>query len=175
MSNEKIPVSKDDEVNANFLCCFPTRSWSGKRINGYQVVEKSYDEIEQIFILKLKGQGLLVKLTKDLIRSLYLLHTNKDDNYGFMDLKNEMVNGCRVVNKSYVQNGTSFVLNFDGQVEPVTISRDLVKSLHAMTEPPVESKFVKTWTSIKKSMIKNRSTKSYLLDLPWWCFLAIPF
>ena len=92
-----------------------------------------------------------------------------------MDLKNEMVNGCRVVNKSYVQNGTSFVLNLDGQVEPVTISRDLVKSLHAMTEPPVESKFVKTWTSIKKSMIKNRSTKSYLLDLPWWCFLAIPF
>ena len=125
MPNEKIPVPKD-EINAKFLCCFPTRSWSGKRINGYQVVEKSYDEIEQIFILKLKGQELPVKLTKDLIKSL---HTKKDENYGYMDLKNEMVNGFRIVNKSYVENGPSFVLNLDGQVEPVTISRDLVKSL----------------------------------------------
>ena len=121
MSNEKIPVSKD-EVNANILCCFPTRSWSGKRINGYQVVEKSFDEKEQTFILRLKGQEMLVKLTRDLIKSL---HTKKDDNYGFMDLENELVNGCRVVNKSYVENGPSFVLNLDGQVEPVTISRYL--------------------------------------------------
>ena len=110
MPNEKIPVPKD-EINAKFLCCFPTRSWSGKRINGYQVVEKSYDEIEQIFILKLKGQELPVKLTKDLIKSL---HTKKDENYGYMDLKNEMVNGFRIVNKSYVENGPSFVLNLDG-------------------------------------------------------------
>ena len=101
MSNEKIPVPKD-EVNANFLCCFPTISWSGKRINGCQVVEKSYDEKEQIFILRLKGQELLVTLTKDLIKSL---HTKKDDTYGFIDLKNEMVNNCRVVNKSYVELG----------------------------------------------------------------------
>ena len=169
MPNEKIPVPKG-EVNAKFLCCFPSRSWSGKRINGYQVVGKSYDEKEQTFILTLKGQENLVKLTRDLIKSL---HTQKDDNYGFTDLENQMVNGCRVVNKSYVQNGTSFVLNLDGQVEPVTISRDLVKSLHAMTEPPVESKFIKTWTSIKNAMIKNRLTKSYLFDLPWWCFLDI--
>ena len=70
MSNEKIPVPKD-EVNAKFLCCFPTRSWSGKRINGYQVVEKSYDEQEQVFILGLKGQVMLVKLTGDLIKSLH--------------------------------------------------------------------------------------------------------
>ena len=171
MSNEKIPVPKD-EVNANFLCCFPTPSWSGKTINGYQVVEKSFDEKQQIFILRLKGQELLVKLTKDLIKSL---HTKRDENYGYMDLKNEMVNGFRVVNKSYVENGPSFVLNLDGQVEPVTISRDLVKSLHAMTEPPVESKFIKfiklcqqkTCTPIRM----NRSTQSYLLDLPWWCLL----
>jgi hypothetical protein len=128
MSKEKIPVPKD-KVNAKFLCCFPTRSWSGKRINGCQVVVKSYDEKEQIFILRLKGQELLVTLTKDLIKSL---HTKKDDTYGFMDLKNEMVNSCRVVNKSYVENGPSFVLNLHGQVEPVTISRDLVKSLHAI-------------------------------------------
>ena len=90
-----------------------------------------------------------------------------------MDLRNEMVNGHRVVNKSYVVNGPSFVLNLDGQVEPVTISRDLVKSLHAMTEPPVESKFIKTWTFIKKSRIKYISKQSYLLELPWWCFLDI--
>ena len=65
---------------------------------------------------------MLVKLTRDLIESL---HTKKDGNYGFMDLENELVNGCRVVNKSYVENGPSFVLNLDGQVEPVTISRYL--------------------------------------------------
>ena len=121
MLNVKIPVPKH-EVNANILCCFPTLSWSGKRINGYRVAEKSYDEKEQTFILRLKGQEVLVKLTRDLIKSL---HTQKDDNHGFMDLENELVNGCRVVNKSsYVENGSSFVLNLDGQVEPVTISRD---------------------------------------------------
>ena len=169
MPNEKIPVPKD-EVNAKFLCCFPTRSWSGKSINGYKIVEKSYDEIEQIYILRLKGQEMLVKLTRDLIKSL---HTKKDDNYGFTDLENELVNGCRVLNKSYVENGPSFVLYLDGQVEPVTISRDLVKSLHAMTKPLVESKFIKTWTSIKRSMIKKRSTQSYLFDIPWWSFLDI--
>ena len=90
-----------------------------------------------------------------------------------MDLKNEIVNGCRVINKSYDENGPSFVLNLDGQVEPVTITKDLVKSLHAMTEPPVESKFKKTWKSIKKSMNKNISKHSYLLELPCWCFLDI--
>ena len=134
MSVEKIPLPKD-EVNSSLFCCFPTRSWSGKRINGYQVDEKG-----QIFILRLKNQELLVTLTKDLIKSL---HDKKDCTYGFADLKNEMVNGCRVVNKSYVENGPSFVLNLDGQVEPVTVSKDLVKYLHAMsakTEPKVESK-----------------------------------
>ena len=104
MSNEKIPVPKEDEVNTKFLCCFPTTSLSGKRINGYQVVEKYNDEMEEIFILKLKGQELLVKLTKDLIKSL---HTKKDDNYGFMDLKNEMVNGCRVINSGKVPHRAS--------------------------------------------------------------------
>ena len=136
---EKIPLPKD-EVNSSLFCCFPTRSWSGKRINGYQVVEKSFDERGQIFILRLKNQELLVTLTKNLIKSL---NDKKDCTYGFADLENEMVNGCRVVNKSYVENGPSFVLNLDGQVEPVTVSKDLVKYLHAMsakTEPKVESK-----------------------------------
>ena len=146
MSVEKIPLPKD-EVNSSLFCCFPTRSWSGKRINGYRVVEKSFDEKEQIFILRLKNQELLVTLTKDLIKSL---HDKKDCTYGFVDLENEMVNGCivvnksfvgnvvkgcRVVNKSYVENGPSFILNLDGQVEPVTVSRDLVQSLQAMTTP----------------------------------------
>ena len=72
MSNEKIPVPKKDEVNTKFLCCFPTTSLSGKRVNGYQVVEKSYDEQEQVFILGLKGQVMLVKLTRDLIKSLHI-------------------------------------------------------------------------------------------------------
>ena len=139
MSDQKIPLPKD-EVNSSLFCCFPTRSWSGKRINGYRVVEKSYDEKGQIFILRLKNQELLVTLTKDLIKSL---HDKKDCTYGFLDLENEMVNGCRVVNKSYVENGPSFVLNLDGKVEPVTISEDLVNYLHAMstkTEAKVESK-----------------------------------
>ena len=139
MSVEKIPLPKD-EVNSSLFCCFPTRSWSGKRINGYRVVEKSFDEKGQIFILRLKNQELLVTLTRDLIKSL---HDKKDCNYGFADFNNELVNGSRVVNKSYVENGPSFVLNLDGQVEPVTVSKDLVKYLHAMstkTEPKVESK-----------------------------------
>ena len=83
---------------------------------------------------------MFVTLSKNLIKSL---HIKKDDTYGFMDFENEMVNDCRVVNKSYVKNGPSFVLNLDGQVEPVTVSKDLIKYLHAMsakTEPKVESK-----------------------------------
>ena len=143
---------------------------SSEKINRCRVVEKSYDEKGQIFILRLKGQELVVTLSKDLIKSL---HTKKDDTYGFMDLENEMVNGWKVVNKSYVEKGSIFILHLHGQVEPVAVSRDLVKSLHAMTEPPVESKFIKTWKFIKKSMIKNISKQSYLLELPWWCFLDI--
>ena len=135
MLDEKIPVPKDrwkDEVNTNFFCCFRTRSWRGKRINGYRVVKKSFDEKGQLFILRLKGHDLFVTLTKDLIKSL---HVKKDGKYGFMDLENEMVNGFWVVNKSFVENGPSFVLNLEGQVEPVTVSKDLVRSLYAMTEP----------------------------------------
>ena len=146
MSDERISVPKD-EVNGNFLCCFPSRSKNVERINGCRVVEKSYDEKSQIFILRLKGQEFSITMTKDLVKSLY---TKKDDTYGFDDLENEMVNGCkvvnksfvengvkgcRVVNKSYVENGPSFILNLDGQVEPVTVSRDLVQSLQAMTTP----------------------------------------
>ena len=88
----------------------------------------------------MNNQELLVTLTKDLIESL---NDKKDYTYVFTDLENEKVNGCRVVNKSYVENGPSFVLNLDGQVEPVTVSKDLVKYLHAMstkTEPKVQSK-----------------------------------
>ena len=147
MSDKNIPVPKDrwkDEVNTNFFCCFRTRSWRGTRINGYRVVKKSFDEKEQLFILRLKGHELVVTLSKDLIKSL---HVKKDDTYGFMDLENEMVNGCRVVNKSYVENGPSFVLNLDGQVEPVTVSKDLVRSLYATIEPKVVSKLNKNkWT-----------------------------
>ena len=87
MSVERIPLPKDE------------------RINGYQVVKKSFDEKGQIFILRLKNQELVVTLTKDLIKSL---HDKKDCTYGFVDLENEMVNGCRVVNKSYVENGVLF-------------------------------------------------------------------
>ena len=141
MSDEKIPVPKD-EVNDNLLCCFPTgfptRSWSGERINRCQVVKKSFDNEGEIFILRLKDSKLLVTLTKDLIKSL---HTKKVDTYGFvrfMDLENEKINGYRVVNKSYVENGPSFVLNLHGQVEPITLSKDLVESLHAMTEPKAD-------------------------------------
>ena len=129
MPNNEIPLPKD-EVNSSLLCCFTTRSWSGKRINGYRVVEKSFDEKGQIFILRLKNQELLVTLTKDLIKSL---HDKKDCAYGFTEFENEMVNGCQVVNKSCVENGPSFVLNLAGQVEPVTVSRVLVLSLQAMT------------------------------------------
>ena len=134
MSVERILLPKD-EVNSSLFCCFPTPSWIGKRINGYQVVEMSFDERGQFFILRLKNQELLVTLTKNLIKSLHCIHyrcirDKKDCTYGFADLENEMVNGCRVVNKSYVENGPSFVLNLDGQVEPVTVSKDLVKYLH---------------------------------------------
>ena len=129
MSNEKILVPKD-EVNANFLCCFPTRSWSGEKINQCQVVKKSFDNEGGIFILRLKGSELLVTLTKGLIKSL---HFKKVDTYGFirfMDFENERINGVRVVNK--IENGSGFVLNLHGQVEPITLSKDLVESLFAM-------------------------------------------
>ena len=82
MANNEIPLPKD-EVNSNLFCCFPTQSWSGKRINGYQVVEKSFDEKGQIFILRLKNQELLVTLTKDLIKSH---HDKKDYTYATLHL-----------------------------------------------------------------------------------------
>ena len=129
MSDEKIPVPKD-EANGNFLCCFPTRSWSGEKINQCHVVKKSFDNDGGIFILRLKGSELLVTLTKGLIKSL---HFKKVDTYGFirfMDFENERINGVRVVNK--IENGSNFVLNLHGQVEPITLSKDLVESLHAM-------------------------------------------
>ena len=154
MSDEKISVPKD-EVNGNFLCCFPTRSWNGERINGCRVVEKSYDEKGQIFTLRLKGQKVAIILTKDLVKSLYWYRIEDDTEDGsldatdgFVDFKNEAVNGskvvnksfvekkvkgCQQVNKSYVENGPSFILNLNGQVEPVTVSRVLVLSLFAMT------------------------------------------
>jgi hypothetical protein len=102
MSVEKIPLPKD-EVNYSLFCCFPTRSLSGKRINGYRVVEKSFDEKGQTFILRLKNQELLVTLTKDLIKSL---HDKKDYTYGFAYLENEMVNGCRVLKMDQVSFST---------------------------------------------------------------------
>ena len=87
------------------------------------------------------------------------LNTKKVDAYGFtrfMDLENETVNGCKVVNKSYVENGSIFILNLHGQVEPVAISRDLVKSLHAMTVPAVDQ----LQDSIESKFIKNKSIRS---------------
>ena len=84
---EKIPLPKD-EVNSSLFCCFPTRSWSGKRINGYQVVEKSFDERRKIFIL---GVGNTDK------ESYQIPPCKKGLHYGFEDLKDEMVNVCRVV------------------------------------------------------------------------------
>jgi hypothetical protein len=125
---------------------------SSEKINRCRVVEKSYDEKGQIFILRLKGQELVVTLSKDLIKSL---NTKKDDIYGFtrfMDLENEMVNGYKVVNKSYVENGSIFILNLNGQVEPVAISLDLVKSLHAMTVPTVDQ----LQDSIESGFIKKK-------------------
>ena len=125
---------------------------SSEKINRCRVVEKSYDEKGQIFILRLKGQELVVTLSKDLIKSL---HAKKDDTYGFtrfMDLEDEMVNGWKVVNKSYVENGSIFILHLHGQVEPVAVSRDLVKSLHSMTVPTVDQ----LQDSIESKFIKNK-------------------
>ena len=73
-----------------------------------------------------------------------------------MDLENEMVNGCKVVNKAYVENGSIFILNLNCQVEPVAVSRDLVKSLHAMTVPTVDQ----LQDSIESEFIKNKWIQS---------------
>ena len=90
-----------------------------KKINGYQVVELFFDKKGQIFNLRLKNQELLVTLTKVLIKSL-------NEKKGFLDFENEMIVVCRVVNKSFIENGPSFILNLDGQVERITVSKDLV-------------------------------------------------
>ena len=99
--------------------------------NGNLVVKKYFDEKGRIFIIRLKNQEMPVLLTNNLIKSL---HNKKDDTYGFVDFENEMVNGCRVVKKSYVENGENgqcFVLNLDCQVMgSITISMDLVNYLH---------------------------------------------
>ena len=102
MTDEKIPVPKD-EVNGNFLCSFPTWSWSGERIDQCQVVKKFFDNEGKIFFLRLKGQELVVTLTKEIIK---FLHTKKDDAYGFtgfMDLENKMVNCCKVKSATIVK------------------------------------------------------------------------
>ena len=75
-----------------------------------------------------------------------------------------MVIGCRVMNKSYVENGPIFVLHLDGQVEPVTVSKDLVKYLHNhQFKSPSIFKLFHTCTS--KDVFRSVSTKDLLTKI----------
>ena len=50
----------------------------------------------------------------------------------------------------YVENGPNFVLKLDDQVEPVTMSNDLVKSLHAMIDLKLEKEQIKELLILEK-------------------------
>ena len=109
----------------------------GDRINGLKVVEHFFDREDQICILKLEGQESEVTMTFNSMASLYFSYIDVGYGYG-ENLENQKVNGCEVVNKTfvdkevtnkaYVENGPCFILNLRGQVEPVIISKDLVES-----------------------------------------------
>ena len=45
----------------------------------------------------------------------------------------EQVNGCKVIDKSYIESERMFTLKLEGQKLIATITEDLVKSLHAMS------------------------------------------
>ena len=46
----------------------------------------------------------------------------------------ELVNDCKVIDKSYVESGHYFILKLEGQKLIATITEDLVKLLHAKIE-----------------------------------------
>ena len=45
----------------------------------------------------------------------------------------ELVSGCKVIDKSYIESERMFTLKLEGQKLIATITEDLVKSLHAMS------------------------------------------
>ena len=44
----------------------------------------------------------------------------------------ELVNGCKIIDKSYIESERMLILKLEGQEMIATITEDLVKSLHAM-------------------------------------------
>ena len=52
----------------------------------------------------------------------------------YWERRNEMINGCRLVDMSYDENLQMFVLNLEGQDESATMSKHLIKSLREIIE-----------------------------------------
>ena len=93
-------------------------------VNGCKIIDKSYIESERMFILKLEGLEMIATITEDLVKSL---HAMIGDEQNHLERRNEMINGCRLVDMSYDENLQMFALNVG--VESVTMSKYLLQSL----------------------------------------------
>ena len=106
-------------------------------VNSCKVIDKSYIESERMFMLKLEGQKLIATITENLVKSLHAMIKDEQNHFVtviYWERRNEKINGCRLVDMSYDENLQMFVLNLEGQDEPVTISKHLIKSLSNMIE-----------------------------------------
>ena len=106
-------------------------------VNDCKVIDKSYVESGQYFILKLEGQKLIATITEGLVKSLQAKIGNEQNHLVTVIYwvgNKEMINGCRLVDMTYDDNLQIFVLHLEGQDEPVTMSKQLIKSLSDMIE-----------------------------------------
>ena len=106
-------------------------------VNDCKVIDKSYVESGQYFILKLEGQKLIATITEDLVKSLQAKIGNEQNHLVTVIYwvgNKEMINGCRLVDMTYDDILQIFVLYLEGQDEPVTMSKHLIKSIREIIE-----------------------------------------
>ena len=106
-------------------------------VNDCKVIDKSYVQSGHYFILKLEGQKLIATITEDLVKSLHAKIENEQNHLVTVIYwvgNKEMINGCRLVDMTYDNILQIFVLYLEGQDEPVTMSKQLIKSLSDMIE-----------------------------------------
>ena len=109
-------------------------------INGCSI-DKPYVQDGQVFTLKTEN-GLIMKISKDLINSLREVIRNKPN---FLVLGRRLdgryhcnynnVNVDQLVSWTESNDKNSFILTLEEQDEPFTVSKQLVKSLSDMIDP----------------------------------------
>ncbi len=112
----------------------------------HQVVKKSYNEMEEKFVLTLRDQEEPLHLSKEVVKSLTALlpeYYYRLTKYQEFDdaphgenkkeeariIKTQKVNGHKVVKKTYNKMEDKFVLTLEGQKERLYLSRPVLDSL----------------------------------------------